>query len=145
MVKNKFFLIFFSIFYLLPNFTFAVVFEVTDYVGETWFANPNEIIGKEQMYHKGYAEGVFYSCDFAGQSFTNTSYTREEFLENKEFILFKKHNIEFNNSDIVVYRITCNGENDSDRRVLYPFVRQDRGNIAYYLFEGAIYTLEEIE
>ena len=47
MVKNKFFLIFFSIFYLLPNFTFAVVFEVTDYVGETWFANPNEIIGKK--------------------------------------------------------------------------------------------------
>ena len=116
--------------------------KVIGYVGEAWFANPSKIIGKHQYFFKGEAAGVFYACDFGGQSMTYTKYTPEEFLANKEFVLFNEDGIELGDGQLYVHRISCNGPEEAARRVLYPFVTQDDSNKAYYLFEGAIYILE---
>ena len=85
---------------------------VTGVVGEPWFANPEMILGRTQYFFKGEAEGVFYSCNYAGQSTTYTKYQLSEFLENKEFKLFKKHQTELMLRDerIMVHRISCNGK-----------------------------------
>ena len=73
----------------LPNLTHAHVIDtswrVTEVVGEPWFADPSSIIGKDQEFFKGWAEGVFYECDYKGQSKIFTHYQLEEFLENKEY------------------------------------------------------------
>ena len=116
--------------------------KVIGYVGEAWFANPSKIIGKHQYFFKGEAAGVFYACDFEGQSMTYTKYTPEEFLANKEFVRFNDDGIELGDGQIYVHRISCNGLEEAARKVLYPFVTQDNSNKAYYLFEGAIYILE---
>ena len=60
---------------------------VTGYFGELWYAEEEDILGKQQEFFKGWADGVFYSCDYAGQSATYNSYTIKEFIENKEFEL----------------------------------------------------------
>ena len=116
--------------------------KVIGYVGEAWFANPSKIIGKHQYFFKGEAAGVFYACDFEGQSMTYTKYTPEEFLANKEFVRFNDDGIELGDGQIYVHRISRNGLEEAARKVLYPFVTQDNSNKAYYLFEGAIYILE---
>jgi len=130
----------------LSNLSFAnfiaTKWKVSSYVGETWFSKPEDIIGKYQEFFKGWAEGVFYSCNYAGQSMTYNSYSPSEFLGNKEFSLFGETNVELNQDTVYVHRITCNGKNGNDRKVLYPFVTQDNSRKAYYLFEGAIFTLE---
>ncbi|MAY69554.1 MAG: hypothetical protein CMK40_03450 [Porticoccaceae bacterium] len=129
----------------LSNLSFAnfvdTRWKVLSYVGETWFSKPEDIIGKYQEFYKGWAEGVFYSCNYAGQSMTYNSYSPSEFLGNKEFSLFGEQQVELNEDTVYVIRITCNGDNARDRRVLYPFVTQNNSNKAYYLFEGAIFTL----
>ena len=116
--------------------------KVVGYVGEAWFANPSKIIGKHQYFFKGEAAGVFYSCDFGGQSKTYTKYTPEEFLANKEFVLFNEDGIKLGDGEIYAHRISCNGNEEAARKVIYPFVTQDNSKKAYYLFEGAIYILE---
>ena len=116
--------------------------KVIGYVGEAWFANPSKIIGKHQYFFKGEATGVFYACDFGGQSKTYTKYPPEEFLANKEFVRFNDNGIELGDGQIYVHRISCNGLEEAARKVLYPFVTQDNSKKAYYLFEGAIYILE---
>ena len=116
--------------------------KVIEFLGESWFADTKNIIGKTQDFYKGWSEGVFYSCDYAGQSKTYNSYKLEEFLRNKEFSLFKKLNVNFVDGDIFVHRITCNGKRGSDRKVMYPFITQNDSKKGYYLYEGAIYILE---
>ena len=118
---------------------------VTHFVGESWFADPETTLGKTQNFYKGFAQGVFYSCDYEGQSKTYTSYCGKEFLENKEFRLFKKFNdtLQINeNDEIYVHRVTCNGKSPKSRKVLYPFVTIKDSKKAFYLFESAIYILE---
>ena len=39
---------------------------VTGYFGELWYAEEKDILGKKQEFFKGWADGVFYSCDYAG-------------------------------------------------------------------------------
>ena len=60
-----------------------------DFLGEAWFADTKNIIGKTQDFYKGWSKGVFYSCDYAGQSAIYNSYTPDKCLKNKEFSLFK--------------------------------------------------------
>ena len=48
---------------------------VTGYFGELWYAEEEDILGKQQEFFKGWADGVFYSCDYAGQSATCLLYT----------------------------------------------------------------------
>jgi hypothetical protein len=114
--------------------------KVADYVGSTIFVEPNDVVGKNQYLKGGFAEGVFYSCNFAGQHMTYTNYKREEFLRNPEFEMFKRHKIILE-EDIYVHRVSCNGTEDSERRVLYPFVTQTTPHKAFYLFEGTIFML----
>ncbi len=144
-MKKYYLLFFFFIsFHASANFV-ETKWEVTKYYGEAWYANPESIIGKFQEFHKGYAKGVFYNCDYEGQSYTYTKYeTLKEFLENKEFFLFNKYIsiIETSGGNIYVHRITCNGSNEQNRKVFYPFITFDKLKIAYYLFEGAIYKLQ---
>jgi hypothetical protein len=116
---------------------------VTQYAGETWFAKPAALIGKTQEFHKGFAKGVFYFCNFEGQSATYNSYTMAEFLANKEFGAFDKFKdqLGLRGARVFVHRVTCNGKSPETRRVLYPFVTVEPGRTAYYLFEGAVYKL----
>ena len=116
--------------------------KVVGFVGEPWFADTKSIIGKTQSFEGGWSEGIFYSCDYAGQSMTYNTYSVEEFLNNKEFYLFKELNIKFIKEKIYVHRISCNGKKDFQRKVMHPFVTQENSKKGYYLFEGAIYILE---
>ena len=125
---------------------------VTGYFGELWFAEEEDIVGKHQQFYKGWADGVFYSCDYAGQSATYNTHTIKEFLENKEFELvnqqrafskvFAENDLVDESSKVFVHRITCNGKKTVDRKVLYPFITVDGSNKAFYVYEGAIITLK---
>jgi len=115
--------------------------QVTGFVGEAWFADTGKIIGQTQEFFKGWAQGIFYNCDYAGQSMTYTAYSPADFLANPEFDLFKRAKVSLGDGTVFVHRISCNGKDAVGRRVLYPFVTQQSTNKAYYLFEGAIYLL----
>jgi hypothetical protein len=70
--------------FLIPNLAFGAPFIDTDwvvssFVGDQIFADKRPIIGKTQHFYKGYAEGVFYSCDYAGQMKAYNKYTLNEF------------------------------------------------------------------
>ena len=141
----------FKLFFLLVFFTetshanfIDTKWKVSNVVGETWFSKSENIIGKYQEFYKGFSEGVFYSCNYAGQSATYNVYNLNEFLSNKEFNLFKKLSYELNLIDTKTYvhRITCNGNDGDGRKVFYPFVTQEESNTGYYLFEGAIFILK---
>ena len=112
--------------------------KVMDFLGEAWFADTKNIIGKTQDFYKGWSKGVFYSCDYAGQSATYNSYTPDEFLKNKEFSLFKKFKVKFIDEEIFVHRITCNGKKGFDRKVMYPIITQNNSKKGYYAFEGPV-------
>ena len=117
---------------------------VTGFAGEAWFAEPETIIGQTQTFERGYAEGVFYQCDFGGQSSTYTAYATEDFLANPEFALFAPlaEALAADGTRIFVHRVSCNGGGDPAlRRVLYPFVTSESRQAAWVLFEGGVYTL----
>ena len=146
MRKNLLKLTFLLIFFTTTSYANFIdtKWKVSNVVGETWFSKSENIIGKYQEFYKGFSEGVFYSCDYAGQSATYNIYNLKEFLSNKEFNLFKKFSYELNLIDTKTYvhRITCNGNNNKTRKVFYPFITQEGSNTGYYLFEGAIFVLE---
>ena len=128
---------------------------VTGYFGELWFAEEEDILGKHQQFFKGWADGIFYSCDYAGQSATYNAHSIKEFIENKEFELvnqdrafskvFTENGLVDENTKVFVHRITCNGKKVVDRKVLYPFITVDGSNKAFYVYEGAIITLKSDE
>ena len=74
-------------------------------VGEPWFADPSSIIGKDQEFFKGWAEGVFYECDYKGQSKIFTHYQLEEFLENLKLKLNR-----LRHTDCFGIRILCHNK-----------------------------------
>ena len=127
---------------------------VDSFVGDPIFADPEKILGQKQMFYKGSAKGVFYSCNYSGQTMTYNTYSFDEFLKNKEFDLFAKYkdqlfrikNKPVAPSEVFVHRISCNGKDDPNkRRVLYPFVTlsdSEKWKRAFYLFEEAIYILK---
>ena len=131
-----------------------VTWIVDSFVGDPTFADPDKILGRRQMFYRGSADGVFYSCDYAGQTKTYNTYSYKKFLKNEEFDLFAKYKdqlFKINNkkavpSKVYVHRITCNGKDDpKNRRVLYPFVtldHQEKWKRAFFLFEEAIYILK---
>ena len=63
--------------------------KVMDFLGEEWFADTKNIIGKTQDFYKGLSKGGFYSCDYAGQSATYNSYTPDELLKIRNFLCLK--------------------------------------------------------
>lgn len=58
-----------------------------------------------------YAEGVFYNCDYAGQSSTHTRYDNDAFFANPEFELFLplREEMTLSSEALFVHRITCEG------------------------------------
>ena len=117
---------------------------VVGFNGESWFINPQNVIGKSQLFNKGYAEGVFYSCDYAGQSSTYTRYENEAFFANPEFERFLplREGMTLSSEALFVHRITCEGGDDpAQRRVMYPFVTNEARKSAWYLFEGGVFSL----
>ena len=91
---------------------------VTGYFGELWFAEDEDILGEQQKSFKGWADGIFYSRDYAGQSATYNTHSIKEFIENKKFELvnqdrafskvFKKNGLIDENTKVFVHLITCN-------------------------------------
>ena len=103
---------------------------VTGYFGELWFAEEEDILGKQQQFFKGWADGIFYSCNYAGQSATYNAHSIKEFIENKEFELvnqdrafskvFKENGLVDENTKVFVHRITCNEKKLSTGRCYIP-------------------------
>lgn len=118
---------------------------VVSWTGEAWYVNAQAIIGKSQIFNKGEAHGVFFECDFKGQSSTYTTYdTVDDFLKNPEFELFEpaEKDLRLSGPKVFVHRITCEGDGSPNfRRVLYPFITTEKRHSAYYLFEGGYFTL----
>ena len=81
--KNTILIVIIGIIFVAPSKLSAQYIDtrwtVTGYSGELWFAKENKIIGKIQQFNKGWADGIFYSCNFAGQSKTYNSYDIQEF------------------------------------------------------------------
>jgi hypothetical protein len=121
---------------------------VNAFTGEAWFIDPAALQGATQYFEGGFAEGAFYTCDFAGQSMSYTTYAPEDFLANPEFAAFTTlDDPRFTlASEVFVHRITCEGDGDpAARRVLYPFITTDGRDAAFLPFEGGIFTLEPAE
>lgn len=117
---------------------------VVGFHGEPWFIDPVHLRGSSQMFNRGFADGVFFSCNFAGLSATYTTYTNADFLANPEFSAFQavEDGLALSSERVFVHRITCEGKGDpQQRRVLYPFVTNEAGASAWYLFEGGVFTL----
>ena len=121
--------------------------DLVKFVGERWqsqrYEDHQNLKDKYQSFNRGYAAGMFYECEAQGQSYTYNTYTPDEFFSNPEMEHFKKNKEElnFNDEDIFVHRITCAKTSD----VLYPFVTQEKNNNAFYQFEGGIYVLKDCE
>ncbi|MDD9709714.1 hypothetical protein PVW53_14015 [Seohaeicola sp. SP36] len=117
---------------------------VVGFNGEAWFINTQGIIGQSQTFNRGYAEGVFYNCDYAGQSSTYTRYDNNTFFANPEFELFLplREEMTLSSETLFVHRITCEGGgNPAQRRVMYPFITNEARKSAWYLFEGGVFSL----
>lgn len=117
---------------------------VTGFTGKAWYINTQTVIGQSQTFNKGYAEGVFYNCNYAGQSSTYTAYDNDTFFSNPEFALFLplREGMTLSSETLFVHRITCEGNGDPARRnVMYPFVTNEARKSAWYIFEGGVFEL----
>jgi hypothetical protein len=117
---------------------------VVGFEGEAWFITPRVVIGQSQIFDRGFATGVFYYCNYAGQSLTYTRYTNDDFFANQEFRLFSilREEMTLGSEALFVHRITCEGGgNPAERRVMYPFVTNESRKSAWYLFEGGVFSL----
>lgn len=116
---------------------------VETFTGEAWFVDPEKVVGSTQMFNGGYAEGVFYDCDFNGQSMTYITYANDDFFNNPEFEKFTpvSADMEADSDTLFVHRITCNGNELVPPRVLYPFVTNDSRKRAWYLYEGGVFSM----
>ena len=118
---------------------------IIEFYGEEWYCSKEDIIHQTQEFYKGWSDGAFYKCDYAGQSATYNKYTLTEFLNNPEFKLFKKYQdlLDLKDDIIFVHRITCDGDsNMNERRVLYPFITTKNSKKSYYIYEAGIFVLE---
>jgi len=105
------------------------------------FLNSDEIVGKTQKFLKEKSEGIFYNCGFGeGQVSNYSTYTFEEFFNNKEFKIFLNNRDKLNfpiDKKIYVEKLTC----ADNKAVLYPFIQFEDSNIAYYEFDLGIFEL----
>jgi hypothetical protein len=117
---------------------------VVGFTGEAWYINTQSVIGQSQTFNRGFSEGAFYNCDYAGQSSTYTRYENDAFFANPEFELFLplREEMTLSSESLFVHRITCEGGgNPAQRRVMYPFVTNEARKSAWYLFEGGVFSL----
>ena len=134
---------------LFPSISYSNLYdgiwEVTDVVGERWFSLKTRHIGKTQELWKGYAGGVFFTCNFKGMVTTSKDYTLDEFLNTKEFRLFSKHKDELDlvGTKVSVTRKTCTGNYLASRKEMYPIVTFEDWDRAFYLSNGVIFVMEQ--
>ena len=117
---------------------------IVGFTGESWFSDTASLVGRAQSFQGGSANGPLYSCDFAGQSMTYTTYENDAFFENPEFSLFLplREAMTLSSARLFVHRITCDGNgSDGARRVLYPIVTNEARRSAWYLYEGGVLEL----
>ncbi len=135
--------------FLFPSISYSNfydgIWEVTDVVGESWFSLKKRHIGKTQEFWKGYAGGVFFTCNYKGLVTTRDSYTLDEFLNKKEFRLFRKHQDELDSegTEVSVTRKTCTGNYLASRKEMYPIVNFENWDRAFYLSNGVIFVMEQ--
>ena len=135
--------------FLFPSISYSNfydgIWEVTDVVGESWFSLKKRHIGKTQEFWKGYAGGVFFTCNYKGLVTTRDSYTIDEFLNKKEFRLFRKHQnkLDLEGTEVSVTRKTCNGNYLASRKEMYPIVNFENWDRAFYLSNGVIFVMEQ--
>ena len=143
---KKLLALFFFLF-LFPTISYSNfydgIWKVTDVVGESWFSLSKRHIGKTQLFHKGYADGVFFTCNYKGLETTRNSFTLNEFLNKKEFTIFKKHKAELGLKEegkVAVTRQTCTG--NYFNKEMHPIVTFTDWNKAYHLKNGVIFVME---
>ena len=135
--------------FLFPSISYSNfydgIWEVTDVVGESWFSLKKRHIGKTQEYWKGYAGGVFFTCNYKGLVTTRDSYTIDEFLNKEEFRLFSKHKdeLDMEGTEVSVTRKTCTGNYLASRKEMYPIVNFENWDKAFYLSKGVIFVMEQ--
>jgi hypothetical protein len=135
--------------FLFPSISYSNfydgIWEVTDVVGESWFSLKKRHIGKTQEFWKGYAGGVFFTCNYKGLVTTRDSYTLDEFLNKKEFRLFSKHKdeLDMEGTEVSVTRKTCTGNYLASRKEMYPIVNFENWDRAFYLSNGVIFVMEQ--
>ena len=135
--------------FLFPSISYSNfydgIWEVTDVVGESWFSLKKRHIGKAQEFWKGYAGGVFFTCNYKGLVTTRDSYTLDEFLNKKEFRLFRKHQnkLDSEGTEVSVTRKTCTGNYLASRKEMYPIVNFENWDKAFYLSNGVIFVMEQ--
>ena len=135
-------------FVLLPGISYSNfydgIWEVSDVVGESWFSLKKRHIGKTQEFWKGYAGGVFFTCNAKGLVTTRDSYTLDEFLNKEEFRLFSKHQdeLDLEGTEVSVTRKTCTGNYLASRKEMYPIVNFEDWTKAFYLSNGVIFVLD---
>jgi hypothetical protein len=133
--------------FLFPTISYSNfydgIWEVTDVVGKSWLSLNKRHIGKTQEFYKGYAGGVFFTCNYKGLVGTSDSFNLNEFLDIKEFKLFKKHKGELDlkeEGEVAVTRRTCSG--NYFNKEMYPIVTFTDWNKAYHLKNGVIFVME---
>lgn len=122
----------------------AGTWSIVGFSGDAWFVSAKDVIGKSQEFSGGGSSGPLYSCDFAGQSMTYTTYENDEFFANPEFAQFAplREEMMLSSKKLFVHRITCDGNGDpSQRRVLYPIVTNEARASAWYIYEGGVFSL----
>ena len=135
--------------FLFPSISYSNfydgIWEVTDVVGESWFSLKKRHIGKTQEFWKGYAGGVFFTCNYKGLVTTRDSYTIDEFLNKEEFRLFSKHKdeLDMEGTEVSVTRKTCTGNYLASRKEMYPIVNFENWDKAFYLSNGVIFVMEQ--
>ncbi len=135
--------------FLFPSICYSNLYdgiwEVTDVVGESWFSLKKRHIGKTQEFYKGYAGGVFFTCNYRGMVTTSKDYTLDEFLNTKEFRLFSKYQDELDmvGTKVSVTRKTCTRNYLANRKVMYPIVNFENWDKAFYLSKGVIFVMEQ--
>ena len=76
---------------------------------------------------------------------TRDRYTLDEFLNKKEFRLFRKYQDELDivGTKLSVTRKTCTGNYLANRKVMYPIVNFENWDKAFYLSNRVIYVMEQ--
>ena len=133
--------------FLFPTISYSNfydgIWKVTNVVDESWLSLSKRHIGKTQEFYKGYADGVFFTCNYKGLVTTSDSYPLNEFLIKKEFKLFKKHKAELGfkeEGEVAVTRQTCTG--NYFNKEMHPIVTFTDWNKAYHLKNGVIFVME---
>jgi hypothetical protein len=113
---------------------------VTKFAGEASQIDPEAAIGQTQAFDGGWADGVFYACDFGGQSMGYETFPVDDFLASADYAVFAlvADDLRAGGDMVFVHTISC----DAPSAVLYPFVTTPAQSQAFYAIGDGVFTLE---